>query len=207
MYKRQAPQAAAAADASRCGDVAQAPFEPDAALVNYYRAGDTLTGHRDDVERDLSQPIVSVSLGAPAVLLLGGATVEHPPVALWLRSGDVVVMAAAARLCYHGAPPVSPASVLCGPQLCLPDRCLPAHDGLCYHEGADASCCAPCRFRVSLLPRWDWIVGICCQGIELVLQRSAALLCRVCWHSIGCDHDRCHELGSRVRRVWPNMQM
>lgn len=30
-------------------------FSPDAALVCFYRAGDTLCGHRDDVERDLQQ--------------------------------------------------------------------------------------------------------------------------------------------------------
>jgi hypothetical protein len=30
-------------------------FSPDAALVCLYRAGDTLCGHRDDVERDLAQ--------------------------------------------------------------------------------------------------------------------------------------------------------
>jgi hypothetical protein len=39
-------------------DVAQA-FSPDAALVCFYRAGDTLCGHRDDVEHDLSQVLPS----------------------------------------------------------------------------------------------------------------------------------------------------
>ena len=47
-------------------------FGPDAALVNYYSAGDTLGGHCDDVERDMSKPIVSISLGCRAVFLLGG---------------------------------------------------------------------------------------------------------------------------------------
>jgi alkylated DNA repair protein alkB family protein 1 len=49
-------------------------FVPDAALVNYYQAGDTLNGHKDDVERDLQQPIVTVSLGCDAIFLVGGTT-------------------------------------------------------------------------------------------------------------------------------------
>ena len=43
-------------------DMAQA-FAPDAALVCFYRAGDTLCGHRDDVEQDLSQVLHSWSIG------------------------------------------------------------------------------------------------------------------------------------------------
>lgn len=78
-------------------------YDPDAVIVNYYHAGDTLNGHKDDVELDLRQPIVSVSVGADAVFLLGGETRDTPPVALLLRSGDVLVMSASARLCYHGA--------------------------------------------------------------------------------------------------------
>ena len=57
------------------------------ALVNYYREGDTLGGHRDDVERDQSAPIVAISLGCDAIFLLGGdgsppsVTASHEPVA------------------------------------------------------------------------------------------------------------------------------
>lgn len=65
-------------------------------------AGDTLNGHVDDVERDLRQPIVTFSLGAEAVYLHGGPTRDTPPAALLLRSGDVCVLTAQARLCYHG---------------------------------------------------------------------------------------------------------
>ena len=42
------------------------------ALVNYYHEGDTLGGHRDDVESDQSAPIVAISLGCDAIFLLGG---------------------------------------------------------------------------------------------------------------------------------------
>ena len=47
------------------------------ALVNYYREGETLGGHVDDVERDQDAPIVALSLGCSAVFLLGGATLHH----------------------------------------------------------------------------------------------------------------------------------
>ena len=47
-------------------------WEPDVALVNYYREGDTLGGHQDDVERDKEAPIVAISLGCTAIFLLGG---------------------------------------------------------------------------------------------------------------------------------------
>lgn len=42
------------------------------ALVNYYRQGNTLGGHKDDVEQDKTTPIVALSLGCDAIFLLGG---------------------------------------------------------------------------------------------------------------------------------------
>lgn len=77
-------------------------FEPDACLVNRYVPGARLTLHQDRNERDLSQPIVSVSLGLPAVFLFGGPrrgdSVQRVP----LAHGDVVVWGGPARLRYHG---------------------------------------------------------------------------------------------------------
>lgn len=80
-----------------------AQYNPDAAIVNYYREGDTLNGHQDDVEEDVAQPIVSVSVGCDAVFLIGGHTKAERPTALLLSSGDVMVMRADARLSFHGA--------------------------------------------------------------------------------------------------------
>ena len=37
-------------------------YRPDAAILNFYREGDTLGGHLDDVEPDMDQPIVSRSV-------------------------------------------------------------------------------------------------------------------------------------------------
>ena len=51
---------------------AGASFVPNAAIINYYGLGDTLNGHIDDVERNMTQPIVALSLGCDAVFLMGG---------------------------------------------------------------------------------------------------------------------------------------
>ncbi|XP_061338734.1 alpha-ketoglutarate-dependent dioxygenase alkB [Gastrolobium bilobum] len=79
-------------------------FKPEAAIVNYFGLGDTLGGHLDDMEADWSKPIVSLSLGCKAIFLLGGKSKEDPPLAMFLRSGDVVLMAGEARECFHGVP-------------------------------------------------------------------------------------------------------
>ena len=79
-------------------------FAADAGLVNYYRSGDALAGHVDDAEANLDRPIVSLSLGCPAVFLLGGATRDEEPVAVLLRSGDAAVLTGATRRWFHGVP-------------------------------------------------------------------------------------------------------
>ncbi|WP_409313321.1 alpha-ketoglutarate-dependent dioxygenase AlkB, partial [Pseudomonas putida] len=47
-------------------------FVPDACLVNHYLPGTRLSLHQDRDEQDFGQPIVSVSLGLPAVVPFGG---------------------------------------------------------------------------------------------------------------------------------------
>jgi alkylated DNA repair protein (DNA oxidative demethylase) len=68
-----------------------AGFSPDACLVNRYQPGARLTLHQDRNERDFEAPIVSVSLGLPAVFLFGGPKRAMPPLRVRLRHGDVVV--------------------------------------------------------------------------------------------------------------------
>ncbi|KAL3148672.1 hypothetical protein ABBQ38_014088 [Trebouxia sp. C0009 RCD-2024] len=87
-------------------------YEPDTALVNFYREGDTLGGHKDDAEDHSDCPIVSLSLGCDAVFLIGGATKDVAPTAVWLHSGDAVVLSGPARQCYHGVPRVLPGRML-----------------------------------------------------------------------------------------------
>ncbi len=82
-------------------------FAPDACLVNRYEAGARLTLHQDRNERDLSQPIVSVSLGLPAIFLFGGDR-RSDKAARWpLFHGDVAVWGGPARLRFHGVLPLA----------------------------------------------------------------------------------------------------
>ena len=83
-------------------------FEPDACLVNRYEPGTRLSLHQDRDERDYSAPIVSVSLGLPAVFLFGGLRRSEPAARVPLGHGDVVVWGGPARLRFHGVLPLKP---------------------------------------------------------------------------------------------------
>jgi alkylated DNA repair protein (DNA oxidative demethylase) len=84
-----------------------AGFEPDACLINRYEPGTRLSLHRDENECDLTAPIVSVSLGLPAVFLFGGNSRGDRPRRIKLESGDVVVWGGPDRLVYHGVAPLA----------------------------------------------------------------------------------------------------
>ena len=77
-------------------------FAPDACLINRYEPGAQLTLHQDKNERDFSAPIVSVSLGVPAVFLFGGARRNDRPRRVRLEHGDVVVWGGLSCLAFHG---------------------------------------------------------------------------------------------------------
>lgn len=81
-------------------------FAPDACLINRYLPGTRLSLHQDRNERDLGQPIVSVSLGLPAVFQFGGPTRNDRPRRVPLAHGDVVVWGGPARLHFHGVLPL-----------------------------------------------------------------------------------------------------
>lgn len=81
-------------------------FVPDACLVNRYEAGTRLSLHQDRNERDMRWPIVSVSLGIPAVFLFGGAKRTDKARRVPLAHGDVVVWGGPARLHHHGVLPL-----------------------------------------------------------------------------------------------------
>ncbi|MBL8238886.1 MAG: DNA oxidative demethylase AlkB [Bryobacterales bacterium] len=83
-----------------------AGFTPDACLINRYAPGAKMSLHQDKDERDFSQPLVSVSLGLPAVFLFGGLSRKDKVERVPLRHGDVVVWGGAARLFYHGIMPI-----------------------------------------------------------------------------------------------------
>ena len=91
---------AAAAEAGFAG------FEPDACLVNRYEPGSRLSLHQDRNERDYGAPIVSVSLGMPAMFLFGGEQRADKASRTPLFHGDVVVWGGVDRLRYHGIMPI-----------------------------------------------------------------------------------------------------
>ena len=77
-------------------------FMPDACLINRYVPGARMSLHQDKNEGDMTQPIVSVSLGLPAIFLFGGSERTDKPVRMRLESGDVVVWGGPSRLRFHG---------------------------------------------------------------------------------------------------------
>ena len=81
-------------------------FAPDACLVNRYEPGARLSLHQDKDEREYGAPIVSVSLGMPAVFLFGGHERGDKAARIPLQHGDVVVWGGEDRLRYHGVLPL-----------------------------------------------------------------------------------------------------
>ncbi len=94
-----------AAEAARRAGYAN--FRPDACLINRYSPGSRLSLHQDRNEADFSQPIVSVSLGLPAVFLWGGKFRAERPARVPLTHGDVVVWGGPDRLTFHGVNPLA----------------------------------------------------------------------------------------------------
>lgn len=81
-------------------------YQPDACLINRYEPGARLSLHQDRNELDFDAPIVSVSLGLPAIFLWGGSRRADKPVRIPLWHGDVMAWGGPARLRYHGILPI-----------------------------------------------------------------------------------------------------
>ncbi|WP_342710472.1 DNA oxidative demethylase AlkB [Bradyrhizobium sp. B124] len=77
-------------------------FAPEACLINRYVPGAKLSLHQDKDELDYGAPIVSISLGLPAVFLFGGLKRSDTPRRYRLEHGDVAVWGGPSRLFYHG---------------------------------------------------------------------------------------------------------
>lgn len=82
-------------------------FTPDACLINRYAPGARMSLHQDKDERDFSAPIVSVSLGLPAVFLFGGLKRSDKAQRIGLEHGDIVVWGGVNRLAFHGIAPLA----------------------------------------------------------------------------------------------------
>jgi alkylated DNA repair protein (DNA oxidative demethylase) len=92
---------------SAAAEAGFANYDPDACLINRYVAGAKLSLHQDRDEDDAWSPIVSVSLGLPAVFQWGGKRRADSVRRLRLEHGDVVVWGGPARFVYHGVAPLA----------------------------------------------------------------------------------------------------
>lgn len=81
-------------------------FEPDSCLINRYVPGARMSLHQDKNERQLTAPIVSMSLGLPAVFQFGGFERSDKSLRVPLFHGDIVVWGGVDRLRYHGVLPL-----------------------------------------------------------------------------------------------------
>jgi alkylated DNA repair protein (DNA oxidative demethylase) len=84
-----------------------AGFAPDACLINRYEPGARMSLHQDRDETDFSAPIVSVSLGLPAIFMFGGLKRSDKRARYRLEHGDVVVWGGPSRLFFHGVAPLA----------------------------------------------------------------------------------------------------
>jgi DNA oxidative demethylase len=82
-------------------------FSPDACLINRYQPGARMSLHQDKDEGDFGAPIVSVSLGLPAIFLFGGLQRSDRPRRFRLQHGDIAVWGGPARLTFHGIAPLA----------------------------------------------------------------------------------------------------
>ncbi len=82
-------------------EVTDYPVQPEACLINWYREGSKMGAHIDNDEQAAKAPVVSISLGDPALFRIGGPKRGGPTKGIKLFSGDVVVMAGESRFCYH----------------------------------------------------------------------------------------------------------
>lgn len=82
-------------------------FVPDACLINCYAPGARLSLHQDANERNTCAPVVSISLGLPAIFLFGGNARTDKTQRHRLEHGDVAVWGGPARLAFHGIAPLA----------------------------------------------------------------------------------------------------
>ncbi|MFD0935591.1 alpha-ketoglutarate-dependent dioxygenase AlkB, partial [Methylobacterium trifolii] len=87
---------------------------PEACLINLYAPGTRMGLHQDRDEADLSAPVLSLSLGAPALFRYDGQRRSDPTRSIRLMAGDALVMGGPSRLIHHGVDRILPAGDLLG---------------------------------------------------------------------------------------------
>ena len=83
-------------------DLSGWPDDPDSCLVNLYGEGARMGLHQDRDEGDFDAPVLSISLGDPAVFRVGGTRRRDPTRSIVLESGDAALLAGPSRLAFHG---------------------------------------------------------------------------------------------------------
>lgn len=81
-------------------------YEPQTAIVNYFPVGTMMCAHQDLSEPCLHRPLISLSLGASCVFLMGTTSRDDKPHAFLLRSGDIVAFTGPSRVAFHAVPRV-----------------------------------------------------------------------------------------------------
>ncbi|HYD89602.1 MAG TPA: alpha-ketoglutarate-dependent dioxygenase AlkB [Vitreimonas sp.] len=82
--------------------------DPEACLVNLYEGDARMGLHVDSDEAAWDAPVLSISLGDTAIFRIGGALRSDPTRSVRLASGDVCLLAGAARRAYHGVDRILP---------------------------------------------------------------------------------------------------
>ncbi len=83
-------------------------MKAQAAIINIYSPGDTLSLHRDVSEKS-DRGLVSISLGCECLFVIGRGEPSDSLV-IRLRSGDGLFMSQDARFAWHGVPRILPES-------------------------------------------------------------------------------------------------
>ncbi|WP_431320912.1 alpha-ketoglutarate-dependent dioxygenase AlkB family protein [Rhizobium sp. YTU87027] len=91
-------------------DVSGYDKPPQACLVNFYSDEARMGLHQDKDEQDLAAPVVSISLGNSCLFRVGGLARNDPTLSFKLSSGDIVILGAEGRLCFHGVDKIYPST-------------------------------------------------------------------------------------------------
>ncbi|MGH1574633.1 alpha-ketoglutarate-dependent dioxygenase AlkB [Methylobacterium sp. P31] len=97
------------------------PAPPEACLINLYDPGARMGLHQDRDEADFSAPVLSLSLGAPALFRYGGLNRSDPTRSVRLLPGDALIIGGPSRLIHHGIDRLYPTGAL------LAENPLPGH--------------------------------------------------------------------------------
>jgi alkylated DNA repair protein (DNA oxidative demethylase) len=83
-------------------------IQPEACLVNYYGPDAKMGLHQDKDEKELSAPVLSISLGDACLFRVGGIRREERTISFRLESGDIVIIGGENRLAFHGVDRIYP---------------------------------------------------------------------------------------------------